>query len=241
MTPSRHDDGFTLIESVIAMLIMSIAVVTIVGALATLIQLVGSHRGQAVAETGARSFAQAVQAQAQFSTTLDGDVAATASVLPLDDASLFPPAGEDTFATIGREVVRVELVTRGADPSIRVERDVNGDAASGAADGTAVVPFTRCAPSASLTPPGGSYEVANGATPTVNGVEYWSRAASSFVGRNACLTEFADRCELDSEDLVLPECATGLMRVTLGVTTTGDTRLDGVDTTTTVLVRRGSE
>lgn len=243
MAPGHgSDEGFTLIESVIALLIMSVAVVTIVGALATMVQLVGSHRGQAVAETGARSLTQAVQAQAQAATTLKSGVSAGATTLPLVDASWFPPAGPDTFVTVDHEVMRVTAVNR-ANSSVTVERGVNDLSTSSADDdpvahaaAAPVVPFTRCGGVAEYTPPAGSYEATGGTTQTLTGVEHWDRETGSFVSPGACRTAYDARCGA----VVLAVCSSGLARASVQVTTSGDSRLDGVQTTTTVLVRRAS-
>ena len=62
MHRESRDDGFTLMEMVISIMVISVAVVALVGALATMLQLSGQHRGHAVVETGAHSFSQAVMA-----------------------------------------------------------------------------------------------------------------------------------------------------------------------------------
>ena len=240
-----HDAGFTLIETLIAMLVMAIAVVAIVGALSAMIGFTSEHRGHAVVETGARSFAQAVEAQAQGQTTLAAGVSASATTLTVTNAMLVPPASAGTYVQVDREVMRVTAVNRAAG-TLGVVRGVSSTPPAAAhASGAAVVPFTVCPSAATMTPDASTYPATKGLTYRVTTVEYWQPAGTggSFVATSAaaCQNDFDTRCKGD----VLPECSTGLLRVTLAIKSSDtsapgyDPRFKGVDTTTAVLVRRG--
>lgn len=258
MTAARHrDTGFTLIEMVIAMLIMSIAVVTIVGALSTMITLTSEHRGHAAVEDAAHSFSQAVQAQAQFSTKLHAAVTnASATTISVDDASLIPPgsddtaAGVDTFLIINREVMHVDHVDR-SNNTVKVDRHITGTPpASGHAQGDAVVPFTRCGGPALFTPDPSTYQSTPGLTTTVTTVEYWKPATGgggSWVNQSTCKSDYTQiPSPCATNGYIGPECGSGFRRVTLAIKSSDtsalnyDKRFRGVDTTTQVLVRRAS-
>jgi hypothetical protein len=68
--PGRgHDRGETLVELLVAIAVMSTAVVTIIGATATAIRLSGIHREQAKAGAYLREFAEAIEASVANSPT----------------------------------------------------------------------------------------------------------------------------------------------------------------------------
>lgn len=250
---SRAQDGFTLIETLIAMLIMTIAVVTIVGALATMLQLTAGHRGSAVVETSTRSFGQAVEAQAQRGTTLAAAVTPGATSISVTDASLLPPGSNDSYVLIDREVLRISSVDRTADAgedAVTVVRPVTGSTAVAHALGSSVVPFVRCTTDTSLYEPDPSaYTAVKGIQMHVTGVTYWRAGSTpgsgSFVDRDACAQDFSTKtaCRAGS---ILPECMSGLARVELSVKSSVatapdyDKRFRNIDTTTSVLVRYGS-
>ena len=245
----------TLVEMVIAMLIMAIAVVTIVGALTTMIQLTSQHRGHAVVEVGSRNFGQAVQQQAQFTTKLTADVSSGATSLPVADTSLLPRADNSnlnnyTYVLVDREVMRVTAISATA---LTVVRNVNSDPATAHLQNAAVVPVLRCPTIQQLTPAMGTYEAVTGVQSVISSVEYWSAQTNSFTDRSTCtngvpmqptkvVLGFDDLCDdPDSNNVfVLPECGYGYFRATIDVTTPGDIRLRSVTTSTTILLRAGS-
>lgn len=235
--PDGREGGFTLIEAVIAIMIISIAVVTLVGALATMIKLSEEHRGHAVAETATRSFGQAVQALAQSSTPLSGPVSTTITPsMTVTDASILPPEGSNSFVLVNREIMRLTSVNR-TNGALGVVRAQGGSTAATHATGAAVVPLLHCPEADTLTPPAGSFQTSTGVTATISSVEYWRPSSDSFVSRSSCLADYEVECP--STEL-RPECSTGLFRVGITVTTTGDARLSGIGSTTRILVRSGS-
>lgn len=245
---SRDDSGLTLIEAVIAMGILAVAVITLVGGLASLSLLSQEHRGHAVAETATRSFGQAVQALAQSSSPLADPVNSTSTPsFTVSDATTFPPPSTDasrySYLLVDREVVRLTAVNR-ITGALTVVRGQGGtEAATHAADAN-VVPLLRCPHASTLTPVPATYTVTPGTVVSVDAVEYWSVTTSTFVNQATCLTQYNALCPSST---LLPECSAGLFRVTLKVTGPDDARpagidtaADGIDTTTSLLVRSGS-
>lgn len=259
----RDDEGFTLVEMVIALLIMATAVITIVGALSSMFLLTSQHRGHAVVETTTRSFSQAIEAQGQFQTTLTAAVTSTsAGSVTVADASLLPPASDDSYVVIDREVMRITSVDRTADAgadSVSVTRGVTGSTAATHLAGATVTVFVRCSGSggggvtdelALFTPDASTYTATKGLVETVTAVSYWrpnpsSPGTGTFVDRDACESDFAARC---TGGAVTPECMSGLVRVDVSTKSSVvagnaeyDARFRNVDSTTSVLVRRGSQ
>lgn len=242
---TEDDDGFTLIEAVISIMVISIAVVALVAGLVTMIQLTGNHRGHAVVETAARSFGQAIQATAQSSATLTSSVTAAATQISVTDASTLPRSAADgvtTYLSLEREVVVLTNINRTTNV-LTVSRGAGGTTpAAHAVTGTSaprVFPLFRCPTSAQLTPPPTSYKVATNVTPSITAVEYLDPNTGLFTSTSAsgCTTQYQTACPGTD---VLPECGTGLFRVALSVSTAGDARLKNVAATSQVLVRTGS-
>ena len=240
----RGDHGLTLIEVVIAMLILSVAVITLVGGLATMVELSKEHRGHAAAETAARSFGQAVQAVAQTSTPLTATISAGATSITVADATTLPAAGSNSYLLVEREVMRVTGINR-ASGVVTVVRGEGRSTATGHSSGTDVVPLLHCPEASTLTPDPSLYPTATGVSASITRVEYWRPATTSFsTSRNDCLADWAIYCDqavaATEVDELLAECNPGLFRVTVAVTSGGDSRLRGVGATTAVLVRTGS-
>lgn len=238
MSAKADEAGFTLIEAVIAIMVISIAVVTLVGGLVSMIQLTQAHRGHAVAETAARSFGQAVVATAQSSAELATAVSASATSITVEDASALPAEGAASYLLLDREVVRLSAVNR-TSGVLTVVRAQGGTTAAAHTADAAVVPLLRCPSAAALTPPSGSYRLAGGVSATVTSVEYLDPATGAFTSTSAssCLTRYQELCPGST---LLPECGTGYFRVAVAVSTSGDSRLRDVAATTRVLVRSGS-
>lgn len=232
------EGGFTLIEAVIAIMVISIAVVTLVGGLVSMIQLTQAHRGHAVAEAAARSFGQAVVATAQSSAGLASGVSASATSITVEDASTLPPAGASSYLLLDREVIRLSAVDR-TTGVLTVARAQGGTTGAAHSADAAVVPLLRCPTASQLTPPAGAYEVATGVTPTITAVEYLDSTTGAFTSTSAgsCLARYEELCPAPT---LLPECGTGYFRVSVSVSTAGDSRLRNVAATTRVLVRSGS-
>jgi prepilin-type N-terminal cleavage/methylation domain-containing protein len=241
--PRRGAEGFTLIEMVIAMLVMSIAVVAIVGALASMLRLSRDHRGHAVTETSARSFGQAIQAQAQFKTELSAGVDDATGTIPVNDASLLPPGGSNSYVIVDREVMKVTSVNAAA-KTLSVQRGFNGaTTAATHASGAGLVPVLHCPTSAQFTPASGTYEKSTAASASITNVEYWQSSSGTFTtDQKACTDDYAVDCPVQSPSTpsIEPECGDGLFRITILVKADNDPRLNGLDTTSQVLVRSGS-
>lgn len=239
----QGDDGFTLIESVIAILVISIAVVTMVGFLTTMIALSQNHRGHAVAETAARSFGQAVQATAQASAALvaPGVTSTTQTTFVVADATVLPGSGH---FLLDREIVLINSVNR-TNGALTVTRAQGGTTPSThlvtATSTPKVLPLLTCPTPAQLTPHPSSYRSSPGVVLTVTKVEYVDPDTGLFTTttppNDACTDDYEELCPSGT---LLPECGSGFFRVSISVTTGGDSRLNNVAAATQVLVRSGS-
>lgn len=243
MRHATSDDGFTLIEAVIAILVMSIAVVGLFAALTNMYQVLQSHRGQAVAETAARSFGQAVQATAQSSTKLAAPAGAGAAALTVLDASSLPRAGAASYLSVGREVMLLDGdPTQNADGSwsVPVERGQGGSSVSAHTTSTAVLPLLRCPSSGAdsiLAPQAAAFQSTPGVEATIAEIEYWRSSSRTFVNQQACEDDFDELCPGST---LLPECSAGLYRLRITISTSGDDRFDDISAETRILVRSGS-
>lgn len=248
--PNRDDSGFTLIESVIAMLVMTIAVVTIVGALATMITFIGEHRQHAVAETSTRSAGQLATATVMGTSLASPITAGQTDGLPLTDVYRVLPEGggtastaahAETYVQIGAEVMRVRTRNEAAG-TIDVERRVGWDAAlpaTGYSDDARVVPILRCPTAEQLEASVDTLVLGDGVTVAVpvDGVTYWKPGgiAGTYQNRTGCLADYNLRCPPPE---ALAECGFGLVRVRVQVDTPDDPRLNSRETE--LLLRQGS-
>ena len=232
------DDGFTLIEVILAMLIMTIAVVTVVGALASMMGLSREHRAHASVEPNVRSFGQAVIAKATSGTVLT-DAAGASGPIVVAEPMLLPDSGG--LITVGRETMRV---TGKSGTTVSVDRGHGGTVAAAHAAGSRAVTLLYCPTEGELTPAAGAWIATNGATTsTVTAVEYWRADLGRFDSvrgqagpPSGCLGAWALRCGSD----LRPECGSGLVRVTVSSSAAGAPGTSSVSTHTTLLVRRGS-
>jgi Tfp pilus assembly protein PilV len=85
--PGPNDDGETLIELIIAVAIMGIAVVAIVGGIATTILMSDIHRKQTTAGAYVRDYAEAVAGHYNASASLSSYSPSTAIGFVLDPAT----------------------------------------------------------------------------------------------------------------------------------------------------------
>ena len=243
------DAGFTLIETLMALVIMSTAVVVLVGALAEVINQSQFHRGNAVAETVTRNYTQAVQAQVNYSSPLAVAVTPASSTITVQDGSGFAGTG---YVSVDREAMKVTArvgnvltVARGA--------SIPADPASvvGHAVAAVVVPIYRCPTAAQLAPDVGAYPRPAGVAVTIDKVEYWNPAAVTpqFVSDTSsasCGSTYDAACTYtDTNDNPLvpdvrDQCDPGLYRLTITTSTGSSPGLKGVTASTQVLVRRGS-
>ena len=95
----RDDRGETLIELVVAVVILSTAVIALMGGLATGIRVSDIHRKQANAGSYVRAFAEAVESKVAESST--GYTACTGATTPaaLYEATFANPAGYERHVT----------------------------------------------------------------------------------------------------------------------------------------------
>lgn len=245
----RDDEGFTLIEAVMAIAIIGIAVVVLVGALVGLITSTQHHRGNVVAESATRSASAALIARSQARTSLTAALGATAgaATLSVGDSRQFPSSG---FVSVDLEIMRITgrsastiSVVRGAGRAYDAWPGGDSTSVVSHASGAPVAPALMCSTAAELTPDTTQYVVPTGVTVTVGAVEYWDLAAQAFISsRSSCISQYLERCTFDDqnqEDLRL-DCDAGLQRVTLATSTAGDSRYKGATGSTQILVRRGS-
>lgn len=233
----RHDgdEGFTLIDTLIAVVIMGTTVVAIVTVLSGVIVTSQYHRGNAVAEDVTHNAVEAVVARMAAKTVLTADVNATTTTLPVQNTA---PFANLSWVAVDDEMMKLTGV--GAS-SLTVQR-APGDAQSAAvhSSGTAVVPAFRCPTAAELTPISTGWAPA-GVTAPISAVEYWNATTSSFEGASACATNYDSRC-LKADGTTgdrRAACDVGLYRVTLTISTPSD-GYKGVTATTQALIRRGS-
>lgn len=247
--PADADEGFTLIEAVMAIAIIGIAVVVLVGALVGLISSTQQHRGNVVAESATRNVTQAVLARTQARTTLTSGIGASAGSVTLQvaDASSFPATG---FVSVDREIMRVTARTASSLSVVRgngraYDTWPSGDPTSvvSHAAGALVSPALMCAKASEITPDPSTYVVPTGVSVTVSGIEYWDPVANAFIAdRSTCIAQYTARCRYDdqTEDDLRLDCDAGVHRITLSTSTAGDSRYKGATGSTQFLLRRGA-
>jgi prepilin-type N-terminal cleavage/methylation domain-containing protein len=236
----RSDDGFTLVELLIAITIMGVAVIVLVVAMSTVVTATSQHRGHAIEETLARNYGEAIQQKADFRTKLTSAVSASATSISVQDAKGFQ-LGATFYVVIEQETMKVTAVPTAT--TLIVTRGVGGTAAAHASS-TAATALMRC-PTAStagingyLAPDANHFTPPNEATASIASVEFWNPTTLQFGSQTACTTHFDTICPAD----IRPECDVGLVRVTVHVTINAlyRDRLRDPITDTQILVRRGS-
>jgi prepilin-type N-terminal cleavage/methylation domain-containing protein len=244
--PRSDADGFTLIELLIAMVIMGTAVVVLVGAMASVVTASENHRGYATTETAVRAYAEAVQAKATFGTTLTtaGGINASVGSFTVGDVTGFMLQTFHQFDIVVDEETMTVSAVSASTKTLTVNRGVGG--ASGAvshAQGATVSQLFMCPTAAFSSAANGWVNAdvasaaltAQGLTPSIS-VEYWDPAAQSFTSSQATCQAHDDAvCVFGG---LRPECDTGIIRVTLGVTSS-TAQLGSVSTKTQVILRRG--
>ncbi|MCU1586655.1 MAG: hypothetical protein JWN31_148 [Frankiales bacterium] len=228
-----EDDGFTLIETLIALVIMSTTIIALVTVLSGVIVTTQFHRGNAVAEDVTHNVVESVVARMAAKTTLTGAVSAASLSLPVQSGSAFSNLG---YVNVDDEMMQV--VAAGA-TTITVARVASNVVTH--ASGASVTAAFRCPSPSQLTPVTTGWSP-SGVTATIGSVEYWDPSSSAFVSSATCVTQYIARC-LDADGLpgdFRDGCDSGLTRLTIDISTAGDSRYKGVTATTQVLVRRGS-
>ena len=245
MTTPRRDEGLTLIETLISMLILSTAVIVIVAGLSNMILASQYHRGYAVAEAASKNYAQAIQRRANFSTTLDGSITKTQNSVTVSDGAGFPSA--NFLIAVDAEVLRVTTragntlaVVRASDEAPTSEFGRDPSLQSSHLDDAPVVRVFRCPSASEMVLEANEYTLPAGASATVTGVTHWLPSAGTFVSTSDCKADYVTHCRYGgTSDDIRANCDRGLHRLDVLITTPGDSRLKAVETTTQVLVRRG--
>ena len=260
MTPPLVDDresGMTLIELLIALVIMAIISVSILGSITTLSTASQNQRGIANIDAATLSYAEAIKHHVHFTTTVPGGITSGATSFTVSDASELTAPVE---LSVDGELMKVGTITGALLSNVtRGDRDTTATAHTATALINPV--YTPCPMAAQLAP-------TTFTAPTyvssvrITEIDYWIPSSGSFVvgqtwsgtkyviqaGRATCESAFQALCpsytsdgnnwantfQSDNE----PECDPGLERVT--ITATGDNSTANTVTTTTVLVRRAN-
>jgi len=238
---TQGDDGFTLIEMIIAMIVMTVAVVALVASMSGLISFTQHNTGHAAVESTIQDFGQAVQARVSFHTTLQAGIGPAAVTLQVANGTGLPTS--NFYISVDRETIHV--TSRTGNTLTGLARGVN-DPTSAVSHlaGAPVLPLFRCPSIADLTP--SSYDrFSADVTAQIIKVEYWSNVTNTFVDQLTCSTNYNNVCiYVASNGQVNPdirqECDPAVERLTISVTTSG-TQLKGVTTIGQVIVRRGSD
>ena len=232
---SRRDDGFTLIDSLIAISILGTVVVALVTGLTGLIASVQAHRGNAVAEAVTHSFVQAVNQKLMFSTALRSPLTPSGTSAVVADASGLAGLA---YIAVEDEMMRVTAMSGN---TLTVVRTAETPVAH-----PATAPVTaafRCPGVTELTPLSGSWSAPSGVSASITAITYLDPASGSLEdSASTCGAKYDARCLYGdgSTGALNPWCDSGLERITVAVDTSGDPAYKTVTATTQLLVRRGS-
>lgn len=233
--PEDDEGGFTLIDTLIGVVIMGTTVVALITAMSGLVISGQVHRGSAVLEVAAHNAAQDVIGNVSAKKYLKNAIG-TSSIesLSVGDASGFRWFGG---VTVDNEVMTIWWIDTSSDV-LWVFRARPEEHAARAPVG----PLLFCPKDQELTPSSATWGGTPGATPRIEKVEYWDASKKQFVDYDTCERNAKKNCYWTSASNLFdldPACGPGLYRVTIVVTTT-DPRYKGQSTSTQVLVRRGS-
>lgn len=262
----RNDTGFTLVELLIAILIMGTAISVLVVAMGSLTVASQQAKGSAVAEGLSHTFAEAIQDKVSYTTTLAApgglSAGATPSTITVSDAGGFkstPTTARPMDILIDQEVF---TVTKIAGNTLTLATDGNngrgeaGTVAADHADGANVLQYFICPVATAtsgttsdghvgyLTPDNFSFPQDSAgrtlATASIAEINYVDdQSAGTFTSANnvaACINNYADACFGGS---FRPECDPGMQRVDIRVQT-ALANLQNVTTDGWIMVRRGS-
>ena len=250
-----RDEGFTLVELLIAIVIIGITVSVMVLAMSTLVVATEEQRGHAVSDNNARSFAEAMQQKVSFKTTLTAAVSASgAATLSLADPvagfQTSPVSSSSTFdVLVDQEIMTVTAASGSTLTVTSGNRGAAGSAAAAHSSGasvsqdficpTALFAASPSSHSGYLNPDG--FTQPSNATVSIGEIDYWNPATNTWTAANAtstCLTNFSTgSVGCPDSSTFLPECDPGYYRVDVHVATTL-ANLRNVTTDTWVLIRR---
>jgi type II secretory pathway pseudopilin PulG len=107
---TRDDRGETLIELMVALVIMATAVVALVGGVATSVKVSDIHRKQAKSQAYLRAFAEGIEASvANYPTGYTECTAGSIPTAPYESTFSIPPADQTAY---NRQVVDVSVWNR---------------------------------------------------------------------------------------------------------------------------------
>ena len=260
LSPRRADRGFTLVELLIAMVILGLSVSVLVLAMSSLVVASQEHRGHAVSDTAARDFAEAMQQKWSFVskiTALDNTGATGGVTFTLADPVSGFQSSTPFDIVIDQEVMTVTTASGNTITVKPGDRAAAGSTASGHSVGATISQDFIC-PRANATDPAAAnsagYLYPDGyvdpkdaanhklATASIGEVDYWNPVASTFdtSSQSTCLGYFSQGASgCPDNHTFLPECDPGFLRVKV-VVPTSLTNLRNVTTTTWVLLRRWS-
>jgi type II secretory pathway pseudopilin PulG len=241
------DSGDTLIEILVAVLVIGITVTAMIGALTLEINGSDTHRRLTNVEVLSRAYGEKVVDQAMHpaTTALASAASAGATSVHVKSSSGFPASPPSFTASVDGEVVTVTKIvgTTWTVSALADDHDANAP----------VVQYQPCPAAADLYVSG--FAVASsskvlapdsrpgGVTSTVTGVEYFG-ADGTQVASASCPTYWSTVLPCSKFDSSTPdhltECDVALIRVTLEFESTDKTQRAGATTTTKVLVRRGN-
>jgi prepilin-type N-terminal cleavage/methylation domain-containing protein len=248
-----RDEGFTLVELLITIVIMGVSISVLVLAMSSLVVATQEHRGHAVSDSTARDFSEAMQQKVSWTTTLTADVDATGAVtLALrDPVSNFQTNTFPFNVLVDQEIM---TVTAGSGSSLTVTSGNRGAAGSSSAahSSGATISQDFICPTATFAAnpanhsgylyPDGFTQPIN-ATASIGEIDYWNQTTNTFTAANAtstCLGNFSTgSVGCPDNNTFLPECDPGYFRVQVHVATSLQ-NLRNVTTDTWVLIRRGS-
>ena len=240
----QRQEGFTLVELLIAIVIMGTAVSVLVVAMGSLTAASQQSKASAVAENLTHNFAEAIQNKVSYTTTLSASLtaAATPATITVADASGFastPTASRPMDILIDQEVFTIKGVSGNVLTLATDGNNGRGEAGTVAGDhaaGASVLQYFICPVATStsgttsdghvgyLTPDNfqAPKDVNNNvlASVSIPEVDYsLSATAGTFTSANnvsACINNYQTACPSNS---FRPECDPGLARVDIRVTT----------------------
>lgn len=238
-TTARHarDEGDTLIEILMTIMVLGITVAGLIAALTLGISSTDAHRRLTNVEVFSRAYGEKVVDQAMHptSTTLNGATSVGDTQITVVSSAGFSTG---TTAAVDGEVVNVTGV-----PAVnRLNVSALTDAHS---DGSSVTKYQPCPTASDLFvsfPIPASERVTAPTVSSIQNVEYFDNAGNPVSAAN-CTNYWSTTalpCSKFATDDHLTECDLPVIRVTLKLDSTDVGTTTGASGTTRVLIRRGN-